>query len=253
MIYEPREDSILLEKQVSKLALGRVLDLGTGSGIQALTLIKSPYVREVVAADISKGAIEKLNEQIKKQRLRKIKVPHSDLFEQVRGQFNTIIFNPPYLPQDKNIQDEAIYGGKKGWEISERFFLQVNQFLVPSGKIIFLFSSQPSVVNALNFFWLLNLFKPHSLAKKSSAKKPTLWRVFAYSSPGLPSPTIRNKLFFSPLKAVFGSFIFFLVLMLLCFDVLVFWCSLCSVLPHHPLPPPQRGGEKYHTVFLVPC
>ena len=69
MIYEPREDSILLEKQVSKLALGRVLDLGTGSGIQALTLIKSPYVREVVAADISKGAIEKLNEQIKKQRL----------------------------------------------------------------------------------------------------------------------------------------------------------------------------------------
>ncbi|MBS3116381.1 methyltransferase [Candidatus Woesearchaeota archaeon] len=164
-MYEPREDSILLEKQVSKLALGRVLDLGTGSGIQALTLIKSPYVREVVAADISKGAIEKLNEQIKKQRLRKIKVLHSDLFEQVRGQFNTIIFNPPYLPQDKNIQDEAIYGGKKGWEISGRFFRQASRYLFPEGKIIFLFSSLTNK-DKINEIIAHNLFEHQELDKQ---------------------------------------------------------------------------------------
>jgi pyruvate dehydrogenase E1 component alpha subunit len=34
-VYEPREDSLLLEKYVKKFAKGIVLDIGTGSGIQA--------------------------------------------------------------------------------------------------------------------------------------------------------------------------------------------------------------------------
>ena len=65
----------------------------------------------------------------------------SDLFEEVSGYFNVIIFNPPYLPQDKGIRDDAIYGGKKGWEISERFFKEVSNHLFPEGMILFLFSS----------------------------------------------------------------------------------------------------------------
>lgn len=49
MIYEPEEDSYLLEKYVKKLAKGKVLDLGTGSGIQALAAKKT--CKEVKAAD----------------------------------------------------------------------------------------------------------------------------------------------------------------------------------------------------------
>ena len=36
MLYEPREDSRLLAKYAKKYAKGLVLDIGTGSGIQAL-------------------------------------------------------------------------------------------------------------------------------------------------------------------------------------------------------------------------
>ncbi|MBI4406569.1 hypothetical protein HY571_01515, partial [Candidatus Micrarchaeota archaeon] len=32
-VYSPREDSFLLAKAVSQLALGYILDMGTGSGI----------------------------------------------------------------------------------------------------------------------------------------------------------------------------------------------------------------------------
>src|SRR3989344_3188593 len=144
-VYEPREDSYLLEKYVRIKAFGRVLDLGTGSGIQAFAALKNHDVGDVIAVDVNEEAVNKLREKIKKDGLRKIKAVQSDLFENVSGKFNTIIFNPPYLPQDKIgkeiIEDPALYRGKNGWEISERFFNQVSKYLTHEGKILFLFSS----------------------------------------------------------------------------------------------------------------
>ncbi|MEK6809363.1 MAG: HemK2/MTQ2 family protein methyltransferase [Nanoarchaeota archaeon] len=140
-IYSPAEDSYLLQKFVRRLATGRVLDMGTGSGIQALTAIGVPSVREVVAVDINPKAVESLNLEIEKRKLRKIKAVQGDLFESVGGFFNLVIFNPPYLPQDKGIEDAALYGGKKGWEISELFFQSVSGHLFPDGVVLFLFST----------------------------------------------------------------------------------------------------------------
>ena len=140
-IYQPAEDSYLLQKYVQKHAFGRVLDLGTGSGIQALTAVKRKDVREIVAVDINEKAIKELKTEISQKKIRKITIKKSDLFSNVQDKFDTIIFNPPYLPQDKGIEDPALYGGKHGWEISEKFFSEVNQFLVANGKILFLFSS----------------------------------------------------------------------------------------------------------------
>jgi release factor glutamine methyltransferase len=140
-IYEPAEDSFLLQKHVRQFAQGRVLDMGTGSGIQAIEAMKSPAVREVIAVDINPIAIEKLDAIIDEKKLRKIKPILSDLFENVTGSFNLIIFNPPYLPQDKGVEDYALYGGKKGWEISERFFNGVAKYLSAQGSILFLFST----------------------------------------------------------------------------------------------------------------
>ncbi|MEK6938835.1 MAG: HemK2/MTQ2 family protein methyltransferase [Nanoarchaeota archaeon] len=138
-IYAPQEDSYLLQKWVRELASGRVLDVGTGSGIQALTAAESKNVKEILAIDINEEALLQLKQKTKL--LRKIQIKKSNLFENVDSKFDTIIFNPPYLPQDKGIEDSALYGGKKGWEISERFFNEVSKYLVAKGKILFLFSS----------------------------------------------------------------------------------------------------------------
>lgn len=140
-IYQAAEDSYLLQEFVRKHAFGRVLDLGTGSGIQALTAARNKDVREVVAVDINDRVVRELKERITKEKLRKITAKKSDLFSNVKGKLDTIVFNPPYLPQDKGIEDRSIYGGKKGWEISERFFDEVNRFLAANGKILYLFSS----------------------------------------------------------------------------------------------------------------
>lgn len=118
-----------------------MLDVGTGSGIQAFTAMDVKLVREVVGIDINPKAVEILQKEVQEKKSRKIKFLHSDLFANVDGQFNTVIFNPPYLPQDKGILDPAIYGGKKGHEIFERFFRDVSEYLFADGKILLLCSS----------------------------------------------------------------------------------------------------------------
>lgn len=137
-MYKPREDSFLLEKYVKRLAKGRVLDLGTGTGIQAIAAAKSRKVSEVVAADIDKEVVCQCRLNINNKRIQFIV---SDLFRNVKEKFDTIIFNPPYLPQDKNIDDSALYGGKKGFEIIARFFSKVNRYLNKNGIILIVFSS----------------------------------------------------------------------------------------------------------------
>ncbi|MDP3989671.1 MAG: methyltransferase [archaeon] len=136
-IYEPAEDSYLLESCIREYAIGRVLDIGTGSGIQAMMAASSPKVREVVAVDINEEAIG----QLKEKNVPKIKPVISNLFENVAGKFDLIIFNPPYLPQDEGIEDQALYGGKRGWEIINRFCNEVTKYLMADGKVLLLFST----------------------------------------------------------------------------------------------------------------
>lgn len=155
-IYEPREDSTMLEKYVRQYAKGNVLDMGTGSGIQAIAAAQSPKVKSVLATDIQKGVVEYCKKNIKSKTrenqrfsghkkskgfFSEIKFLQSDLFGNVKGKFDTIVFNPPYLPQELKLKDLTIEGGKKGYEVIEEFLSQVNGFLKPNGTILMVFSS----------------------------------------------------------------------------------------------------------------
>lgn len=135
-VYEPREDSLLLEKHVKKLARGNVLDTGTGSGIQAKAA--AAKADSVTAVDISQKAIDFCRKNIKSDKIKFIK---SDLFSSLDNlKFDTIIFNPQYLPEEK-CEDVALDGGKMGYEIIERFLGKAKEFLVDDGIILIVFSS----------------------------------------------------------------------------------------------------------------
>ena len=81
-IYEPREDSALLERYVRQYAKGHVLDMGTGSGIQAIAATQSSKVDFVTGADVLKSAIDYCRKCIKNRKIKKFLV--SDLFDGIK-------------------------------------------------------------------------------------------------------------------------------------------------------------------------
>lgn len=135
MIYEPKEDSYLLRKYVRKYAEGKVLDIGSGSGILAEAALTK--TKEVLAVDIDEESVS----FCRKKGINAIK---SDLFENVNGKFDLIIFNLPYLPEEEGEDEETsrqVMGGKKGNEILERFLKDAKDYLDDKGKILIVVSS----------------------------------------------------------------------------------------------------------------
>ncbi len=63
-VYEPREDSELLEAVVREHARGVCIDIGTGTGIQAFAALENPNVTRVVAVDINPAAVARVEARL---------------------------------------------------------------------------------------------------------------------------------------------------------------------------------------------
>ncbi len=168
-IYEPREDSFLLQKHILKNARGVVLDIGTGTGILAEEAAKSKRVVKVFGVDINEDGIIYC---IRHQKSKKITYAMSNMFRLFKRdkrymsvKFDTIIFNPPYLPTDPKNKDVALDGGKKGYELICKFLHECKRFLRPKGKILIVFSSLTGK-EMLDKFLLENFWKFKELEKQ---------------------------------------------------------------------------------------
>lgn len=153
MIYSPSDDSFLLADEVKKhifniLGKGKnklkVLDMGSGSGIQALSAIESGIKKtNILCADID-------NEAVKFLKRLKLKTIKTNLFSNIKksDKFSLIIFNAPYLPESKYDNQADTTAGKKGYEIIIEFLKQAKSHLAKKGAILLLFSSlsKPKII-----------------------------------------------------------------------------------------------------------
>lgn len=173
MVYSPKEDSYLLQKQVSRFAKNKsFLDMGSGSGIQAKSAIKAE-AKSVLATDINPIVINHL-------RKRNIQCIKSNLFNNVKGKFDLIAFNPPYLPEDKREDKKsrkATTGGKKGDEIILRFLKQVKDHLNPNGKILLVISSLTPRNEIESLIVKLKLKKKKLSEAKFFMEKLEVWEI----------------------------------------------------------------------------
>ena len=153
-IYTPAEDSYLLQRYVKRLVEGRVLDMGTGSGIQAVTAAQNFDVDRVVATDINPYAIEAAKRRAEKAGvIDKIDFVITDLFDKIEGGFDWIIFNPPYLPSNGGIFDPTWDGGRTGRETIERFLKQAKKHLILNGSILLVYSSETGKLDQYGYQW----------------------------------------------------------------------------------------------------
>ncbi|MFA7707361.1 MAG: HemK2/MTQ2 family protein methyltransferase [Candidatus Pacearchaeota archaeon] len=160
-IYQPSDDSYLLAEEVKKyliLVLNKnrdknknitqdfkILDMGSGSGIQAETCKRTGF-DNIICADINPYAVDHL----KKQGFKAVK---TDLFLDLnpKTKFDLIIFNAPYLPEDKREPKDSrpnTTAGEQGYEIINAFLEQAKPRLNPNAIILLLFSSlsQPRII-----------------------------------------------------------------------------------------------------------
>ncbi|MCX6690428.1 MAG: class I SAM-dependent methyltransferase [Methanoregula sp.] len=137
-IYSPEADTFLLADaaRAEVKAGDRVLEVGTGTGYIAAELLRTC---DVVATDINPHAVLCA-------RNNGVEVVRGDLFAGIRGTFDLVIFNPPYLPTQpgERIDDwleYALEGGESGRVVIERFAAEVGRVLAPGGRILLLISS----------------------------------------------------------------------------------------------------------------
>ena len=126
-----------------------IADVGTGSGILAVTLAKHLPAAHVVATDTSKAALEIAAENARQHGVaERVQWIECDLLAGIGAEptFDFIVSNPPYvstaeyekLPRDvkKFEPREALLAGPKGTEVIERLILQAAQRLRPGGHLL---------------------------------------------------------------------------------------------------------------------
>lgn len=137
-VYSPEADTtLLLSAARAEVQHGDfVLEVGTGTGLIAAEMAK---VTRVVATDINPHAVFCAHRT-------GIDVVQTDLFGGLRGPFDLVLFNPPYLPTqpEERMNDWlefALDGGASGRAIIDRFVDEVGRVLAPGGRILLLVSS----------------------------------------------------------------------------------------------------------------
>ena len=145
----PRPEPELLMELVLKESLPpspRVLDVGTGSGVIALTLAAELPQADVSAVDVSPDALALARQNADRLGLaERVHFSQSDLMESVEGAFDLIIANLPYIPGGeiaglaREVQHDpvlALDGGPKGTEIVEKLIDQARAHLNPGGRLV---------------------------------------------------------------------------------------------------------------------
>lgn len=134
-------DSLLLARKLKSIKfVGKLaVDIGSGSGIQAITLSDGLGTR-VIAVDINEKGLRygKLNARINKKS--NIGFVRSDMLSAVKDGIDTIVSNPPFvfLPESEKSVNRDGYGGALGLEKIIYILRKIPQYLNPGGKAVIL-------------------------------------------------------------------------------------------------------------------
>jgi release factor glutamine methyltransferase len=144
------ETELLVEAVLKHLPVNdylRIADIGTGSGILAITLaIHLPHT-QITALDISPEALAIARHNAETHQVAdRIHFIESDLLSAIpRGAFDAIVSNPPYVPTTDRqtlhpqVRDhepaQALFAGPVGLDIYTRLIPQARDVLIPGGLL----------------------------------------------------------------------------------------------------------------------
>ncbi len=107
-VLDPRGDTETLIELILDCKFENMLELGTGSGAIAITVLAERPEVTCVATDISEYAIKTASKNSKRHGVEsRLKLLHSNWFEKISGSFDVIVSNPPYISSEEYAQLSA--------------------------------------------------------------------------------------------------------------------------------------------------
>jgi release factor glutamine methyltransferase len=134
---------LLISHFKSEIAYSRMVDVGTGSGVIALTLAAEFPKAEIVGADVSEDALILARENAERLGLvDRVRFLRSNLLADVQPGFDLIVANLPYVSTEdrQNLSREvlhdpevALFAGARGDELVRQLIAQAPSWLRPGG------------------------------------------------------------------------------------------------------------------------
>ncbi|MCY4305021.1 MAG: peptide chain release factor N(5)-glutamine methyltransferase [Aestuariivita sp.] len=147
-VFDPRPETEILVSAALTNSFQRVLDLGIGSGNIILTLLAEQLVASGIGVDICKDACyqAKLN-ALFHQVEQRIDIRQSNWFNNIDGQFDLIVSNPPYIAKEEmpslseevrlHEPEQALTDGRDGLSAYANICRNVRKHLTLGGRLIF--------------------------------------------------------------------------------------------------------------------
>jgi release factor glutamine methyltransferase len=136
---------LLISRFTSEIANSRMVDVGTGSGVIALTLAAEFPTAEVVGTDISEDALMLARENAERLGLAdRVQLLRSNLLENVQPGFDLVVANLPYVSTEDRQKlsrevlrdpEVALFAGARGDELVRQLIAQAPSWLKPSGTL----------------------------------------------------------------------------------------------------------------------
>jgi len=147
-MYLPAEDTFLLIRGLDPYPyLGKVLEIGFGSGRVAEAVNERSEI--YIGCDIDFSVLRKFKMTGKYNT--KIELVCCDSASCFRNfYFDTIVFNPPYLPSDSAV-DVTINGGVEGCSLTLKFLRDSFNIIKSTGLIFFVTSTLSNLPKIINF------------------------------------------------------------------------------------------------------
>jgi len=146
MVPRPETEELaeLLQSRIENRE-SKIIDVGTGSGVIALSLAAKFPEAEIYAIDISEDALSLARENAAQLRLsERVRFQKTDLLENLPERFDLIVANLPYISMnDRHLlarevlhdPEVALFGGPSGDELARRLIEQAPTHLKPGGLL----------------------------------------------------------------------------------------------------------------------
>lgn len=146
-VLDPRPETETLIEAALALPFERVLDLGVGSGCILVTLLAENETATGVGVDLSELACLQASANAVLHRVQqRAEITQSDWLDDVKGSFDLIVSNPPYIALDEmqgldaevrqHEPEMALTDGGDGLGAYRRIAENVLPFLTPGGRFL---------------------------------------------------------------------------------------------------------------------